>query len=54
MSKQPEQPEVNPNLGAQFASLTYQGQLYYADRVKDGAGHDQAYKDARYSYGTKR
>lgn len=40
--------------GQEFASLTYQGQLFYADRIRDGVGHDQAFADARYAYGLRR
>ena len=39
---------------ADFAALTYLGQLYYADRIAEGASHDSALSDARYSYGTQK
>lgn len=40
--------------GSEFAALTPAGQDYYADRIKSGAGHEQALADARYSYGVRR
>jgi hypothetical protein len=40
--------------GGEFASLTDQGQDYYADRIKAGATHSQAFADARHSYGLRR
>lgn len=43
----------DPSRGDDFAALTHQGQAYYADRRSEGASHEDALADARYSYGTK-
>lgn len=46
--------QFDPEHGKQFGSLTYQGQLYYADRRQEGDDHEKAFRDARYSYGVKK
>lgn len=45
---------IDTTKGDQFAALTFRGQLYYADRIKEGASHEEALADARFSYGVKR
>ena len=45
--------QFDPQRGRDFARLTYQGKAYYIDRrYSEGASHDEALADARYSYGT--
>lgn len=46
---------TDPTRGEQFAALTYLGKRYYAERrYQEGATHEAAIADARYSYGNQR